>query len=509
MGLFKIAYVQGVGTGLEALGHVGWANEKIAGEVYSHVADQYDGPEVLESAPALEETLKVAKLIVSVHETLAPKGFGADASTAALRKHAAARDLESQAYTHAAALMQKVADGLIMTGGQHTNHPESATDSIAKLDQHNRPQGSYVVGVGNTDMHVPTEALIGKEQPHPKTQTNTPHPSNSVTDAMKGAALKQAGAIDAVKGVAEKGVNAVKGVAEKGLNAAKGVGDAASKAYQGMSAPAHAGLMGGLGGAGLGAGIGAMTADENPGQGALMGAGIGGLAGAGAGYGGLQALLSSSAGQGALAGMPQGRGGDYAAAGEALKQYLSQLPGVSHVQDAMANRAASEESMLNKFNSDRSAEAVKQADAGSLTDSKKNTPEDAAKHDSIAKLDQKNRPRGKVRRARRSLRARLEGRGSAGARPEAREAARREGRYARHHARARDQERGVHARGERLRPALQQDGRRRRSVPACAAESGREDRPRAVDDRSLPERAPGIPESPLRRRLTPHPFFTQ
>lgn len=84
--------------------------------------------------------------------------------------------------------LKKIANKLVgLHDGKGKNDLSDAAkvDTVAALDQKNRPQGMYHVGQGKTNIKEDEAARIGKEQPHPKGPSNTPGGSNSVIDASK------------------------------------------------------------------------------------------------------------------------------------------------------------------------------------------------------------------------------------------------------------------------------------------------------------------------------------
>lgn len=259
MGLHKTSMVHGIGAYLEQRGLIGWASEKVASDVYEHIAGQLQGPEELPAAGLdPSSAVKIANMIQRTHSDLVPQGFGGDRSLA-MQKQAAAQDnVENLAIMTAGSLMQKRADSMIMGGGEHTNRPGESPDTLARLDQMQRPQGQYLVGVGHSDF--PDGPASWSSQPHPVGHGNTVPVSNSISKSAS--AWDQAGA--AIRSAP---------------------GDVAD-AFRGMPHPAQWGAIGAGGGAALGAAGGALAADQGEGgQGALIGAGVGALGGAGLGAG--------------------------------------------------------------------------------------------------------------------------------------------------------------------------------------------------------------------------------
>lgn len=84
--------------------------------------------------------------------------------------------------------LKKIANKLVgLHDGKGKNDLSDAAkiDTVAALDQKNRPQGMYHVGRGNANIKEEEAARIGKEQPHPKAPSNHPAGTNSVVDASK------------------------------------------------------------------------------------------------------------------------------------------------------------------------------------------------------------------------------------------------------------------------------------------------------------------------------------
>jgi hypothetical protein len=84
--------------------------------------------------------------------------------------------------------LKKIANKLVgLHDGKDKNELSDAAkiDTVAALDQKNRPQGMYHVGRGNANIKEDEAARIGKEQPHPKAPKNHPSGTNSVIDASK------------------------------------------------------------------------------------------------------------------------------------------------------------------------------------------------------------------------------------------------------------------------------------------------------------------------------------
>lgn len=84
--------------------------------------------------------------------------------------------------------LKKIANKLVgLHDGKDKNKLTDAAkiDTVAKLDDKNRPQGTYLVGVGNANFSEPQTHRIGVETPHPKAPKNSPSGTNSVIEASK------------------------------------------------------------------------------------------------------------------------------------------------------------------------------------------------------------------------------------------------------------------------------------------------------------------------------------
>jgi len=84
--------------------------------------------------------------------------------------------------------LKKIANKLVgLHDGKDKNKltDSAKIDTVGALDQKNRPQGKYLVGMGNANFSEPQDSRIGKEMPHPNAPKNSPSGTNSVIEASK------------------------------------------------------------------------------------------------------------------------------------------------------------------------------------------------------------------------------------------------------------------------------------------------------------------------------------
>ena len=84
--------------------------------------------------------------------------------------------------------LKKIANKLVgLHDGKDKNKLTDAAkiDTVAQLDNKARPQGKYLVGVGNANFSEPQTHRIGHEEAHPNAPKNSPSGTNSVIQASK------------------------------------------------------------------------------------------------------------------------------------------------------------------------------------------------------------------------------------------------------------------------------------------------------------------------------------
>lgn len=96
-------------------------------------------------------------------------------------------------------IIRKVAGdtGALITGDKEDqkNTPAAAASQVGglgALDEKQRPQGTHLVGAGNTELNHPAEATVGTEKQHPKAPGNTDaSTTNSAKELSKTSAYAQ------------------------------------------------------------------------------------------------------------------------------------------------------------------------------------------------------------------------------------------------------------------------------------------------------------------------------
>lgn len=232
MGLFKRAAVRGMAHELVRRNVVNFPSKVAMDEAADAVADASPMPEMAEEGGhSPEDVAAIAQKLIEIgHALQAQAGIGMDAgappgapplpmapegggppppealeaakAAAYLLKEAAYTPVEDLASNAAVACMEKAAEeqavktanpkGALMHGGdaQNTAAAAAKNDSVAALDQKQRPDAYAHTGVGNTALDTSKGELGHQGAPtvHP---SNSPSGGNSVTaDASKSAALQ-------------------------------------------------------------------------------------------------------------------------------------------------------------------------------------------------------------------------------------------------------------------------------------------------------------------------------
>jgi len=226
MGLFKRSAVRGMAHELVRRNIVTFPSKIAMDEAADAVADAAPMPEMAgEQGHSPEEVAAIAQKLISIGQALQaeagigqhpgappdapplpmdgapPEAMEAAKAAAYLVKEAAYTDVGDLAATAALACMEKAAEeqekvanpqGALMQGGDKQNTPAAAAayDSVAALDQKQRPQGKYLEGVGNTTLDTAKGDVghLGAPTVHP---TNSPGGGNSLTHGVDKAAALQ------------------------------------------------------------------------------------------------------------------------------------------------------------------------------------------------------------------------------------------------------------------------------------------------------------------------------
>jgi hypothetical protein len=217
MSLFKRAFARGVNDELIRLGYVRYPTKEAADEIADAVGDQMPMEPAGEAVPA-EVAAGVATQLVDAANTLveAAGGGGGEpgmegaeagpppemaAQMEEAAKQSAAADIDTRASQQAEAVMIKSAEqtkeaiGSTIEGGDKGNQMTDSPQGETVMENKDRPQGTHVVGVGNTK-HPVGQGNVGTEQvPAPNTSNSpgeSPEGSNSVIQQSKlGTALQQ------------------------------------------------------------------------------------------------------------------------------------------------------------------------------------------------------------------------------------------------------------------------------------------------------------------------------
>jgi hypothetical protein len=240
------AMVSGINSAAADHDLIRWPSEKVAFEVCANVARDLDGPEFLtEEGLAKESALAIFGRLKEAADVLAANGYGPSYQDMALAKQAAAMDVNDRAAIVAEACMTKAAEEASLTSvGPNTAQSAAAAEQVAALDLHNRAVNKYLMGVGRTAF--PSGGVVGQQMLHPERQMG-PAISNSLTALDKQAAYE--------RDPQHLSTMAKRMLIGSGIGGALGAGGAALATEDDENRLRNA-LLGGLGGAALGAGAG-------------------------------------------------------------------------------------------------------------------------------------------------------------------------------------------------------------------------------------------------------------
>ena len=217
MSLFKRAFARGVNDELIRLGYVRYPSKYAADEIADAVGDEMPVEPAGEAVPA-EVAADVATQLVDAANTLveaagggggAPGMEGMEGEAAGpppemaaqmeeAAKQSAAGDIDTRTAQQAEAVMTKAAQqtkqalGSTIEGGDKGNTMADATAAETGMEAKNRPDGKYVVGVGNTGYPVGQGHVGNEEVPAPEAPAESPSGTNSAVEQSKmGGALRR------------------------------------------------------------------------------------------------------------------------------------------------------------------------------------------------------------------------------------------------------------------------------------------------------------------------------
>lgn len=220
MSLFKRAAVRGMAHELVRRNIITFPSKQAMDEAADAVADASPMPEMAppEGEHSPEQVAEIAQKLIDIgHALMAQAGIGphpgapagapplpmegappeaeeAAKKAAYLMKEAAFTAIDDLASQAAVAVMEKSAaetktanpKGALMHGGdaQNTASEAAKNDSVAALDQKQRPAGAHHLGVGNTELET-AKGELGHQGKATVTPSNSPSGTNSVIQASK------------------------------------------------------------------------------------------------------------------------------------------------------------------------------------------------------------------------------------------------------------------------------------------------------------------------------------
>jgi len=164
------AMVEGINAQLVHSGKIAWPDEKTASEVCYRVSESLQGPEILpEEGLSKTSTLLIARTLKTASERLIQAGQTTkEAVIQGQNKIASFQTVENLALSTASQCMEKAAaEALLIEPGTHQNTPEAsaAADTVGLLELHNRPVG-YAAGIQRGQTALPEPGHIGKTEPY-------------------------------------------------------------------------------------------------------------------------------------------------------------------------------------------------------------------------------------------------------------------------------------------------------------------------------------------------------
>lgn len=171
MRLFTRTYLQGMHDGLVDHGVMRpFPSDDAAVAVFDKLAEDAGLPPILEAQLSKEAALPIAERMKATSDKLASDGAGPNAKRIAMAKQASLYDLGARASVAASFYMEKAAnEGSLTPNNENTLANAAKDDQLAKVDNTNRPEGTYHTPRGETDLPVP--GVVGREVPAPHAPT--------------------------------------------------------------------------------------------------------------------------------------------------------------------------------------------------------------------------------------------------------------------------------------------------------------------------------------------------
>ena len=160
--LYTNNLVSGIAAAMSDANLIQFPSEKVAFEVCADVASQLQGPEILPGPLDKASVELVGNMLKSAADELAARGMRPSAADAQLSKEASDLNIYDRAALMAEAYMAKVAgEGSLIEGGGNTLDQAAAHDPVADLDRRNRPTNKYNLGFGRTEL--PEAGIVGRQ----------------------------------------------------------------------------------------------------------------------------------------------------------------------------------------------------------------------------------------------------------------------------------------------------------------------------------------------------------
>ena len=164
MRLFPRTFFQGMHDSLVDAGAMHpFPTDKIAMAVFDQLADEAGFPPILEAPVPKTAAVQLAGRMKMASDRIAQSEYAPSVTRIAQAKYASSFDLEDRAGMVAEFYMEKAASENSLTPqGENTLADAAGYDTVAALDNRNRPEGTYTHGErGGTNL--PTPGILGRE----------------------------------------------------------------------------------------------------------------------------------------------------------------------------------------------------------------------------------------------------------------------------------------------------------------------------------------------------------